>query len=113
MKFDTLIRYKALDQVYNLGNPQLVDHFLNNPEVQLELGTKKIQFDATPDLFKDLEEVVGILSMSKREFLQAAVFDAVKKAKLIINEEEVFENMEAHQQAENAAYEAAQDSKKC
>lgn len=113
MNFDTLIRYKALDQVYNLGNPRLVDHFLNNPEAQLELGTKKIQFDATPDLFKDLEEVVGILSMSKREFLQAAVFDAVKTAKLIINEEEVFENIEAYQQAQNAAYEAAQDSKKC
>ena len=112
MKFDTLIRYKALDQVYNLGNPQMVDHLLNDPVVQQELGTRKIQFDATPDLFKGLEEVVGILSMSKREFLQAAVFDAVKKAKTIINEEEVFEYIEAHQQTENASHEA-RDSKKC
>ena len=86
MKFDTLIRYKALDQVYSLGNRKIIDHFLDeeNPVVQEQLGTRKIQFDASPELFQDLEEVVGVLDMSKREFIEAAVSDAIDQAKGVI-----------------------------
>ena len=97
MKFDALVRYKALDQVYSLGNPQLLDRFLEDPAVQEQFGTRKIQFDATPGLFQDLEQVVSLLDMSKREFLEAAISDALKKAHQIISEEEVLEKMEAIQ----------------
>ena len=102
MKFDALIRYKALDQVYSLGNAQFIDHFLQDPAVQEGLGTRKIQFDATPGLFQELEQVVSLLDMSKREFLEAAISDALKKAHQIISEEEVIEKievMQAHQKA--------------
>lgn len=107
MKFDTLIRYKALDQVYSLGNRKIIDHFLDqeNSVVQEQLGTRKIQFDASPELFQDLEEVVGVLDMSKREFLESAVSDALKKAHQIISEEEVIENLQAMQ--------AHQENSKC
>lgn len=107
MKFDTLVRYKALDQVYSLGNRKILDHFLDqeNPIVQEQLGTRKIQFDASAELFKDLEEVVSVLDMSKREFLESAVSDALQKAHQIISEEEVIENMQALQ--------ALQENTKC
>lgn len=107
MKFDTLIRYKALDQVYSLGNRKILDHFLDqeNPVIQEQLGTRKIQFDASPELFKDLEEVVGVLDMSKREFLESALSDALKKAHEIIAQEEVIESLEAMQ--------AHQEESKC
>lgn len=99
MKFDTLIRYKALDQVYSLGNRKLIDHYLDqeNPVVLEQLGTRKIQFDASSELFNDLEQVVSVLDMSKREFLESAVSDALKKAHEIISQEEVIENMQALQ----------------
>lgn len=94
MNFETLIRYKTLDQVYSLGNHQLVDHFLERPEVQEQLGTRKIQFDAHKFQADDLEEVTGILGMSKREFLEAAVADALHKAHGIIDSEKLIERME-------------------
>ncbi len=94
MQFDTLVRYKALDHLYSLGNRKLLDRFLEDPAMQDQLGTRKIQFDAISETFSDLEEVVGILNMSKREFLEAAVSDALEKAHQIINEEGLTERLE-------------------
>ena len=100
MNFETLIRYKTLDRVYGLGNHKLVDHFRGNPEVEEQLGTKKIQFDAHKFQADDLEEVTSILDMSKREFLEAAVSEALRKAHEIIENEKLFERMKEVDQME-------------
>jgi hypothetical protein len=95
MNFETFIRYKTLDQVYKLGNHSLVDLVLsqNSPADIEASGMRKIQFDAANEMFQDLEEVVSVLSMSKREFLEAAVNDALLKAHQIIDEEKLMERM--------------------
>lgn len=102
MKFETLIRYKALDQVYSLRSTKLLNHIMEDPDFQQQIGTKKIQFDATPDLHADLEEVVSLLAISKREFLQAAVSQALEKAHQIIREEQVIQTLEEAASPEGA-----------
>lgn len=95
MNFDTFIRYKTLDQVYKQGNHGLVDVVLaQNSAADIQAaGMRKIQFDAAAEQFQDLEEVVSVLSMSKREFLEAAVSEALVKAHQIIREEKLIEHM--------------------
>lgn len=96
MDFDKFIRYKTLDQVYKLGNHGLVDLVISQSRDDLEsVGIRKIQFDASKEQFKDLESVVSILDMSKREFLEAAVADALAKAHQIIDEEKLLERMQS------------------
>ena len=103
MDFDKFIRYKTLDQVYKLGNRGLVDLVLSqNSRADIEsAGMRKIQFDAAKEQFKDLEGVVNVLGMSKREFLEAAVSDALVKAHQIIKEEKLFEHMDSLQRMED------------
>lgn len=103
MDFDKFIRYKTLDQIYKLGNHGLVHLVLSqNSRADIEsAGMRKIQFDAAKEQFKDLEDVVNVLGMSKREFLEAAVSDALVKAHQIIKEEKLFERMDSLQRMED------------
>ena len=48
MKFDDLIRYKALSQRYHSGNPALLDHVIGQEPDSEKLGLKKVQFLVSP-----------------------------------------------------------------
>lgn len=88
MNFESLMRYKALHQKYSSSNPQMVDHLLRQVEEAEKVGLKKLQFHVSPELFDQVENVCNYLEMSKREFLESVVQDAVKTAWRVINEEE-------------------------
>lgn len=45
-------------------------------------------------VYEDLEQVVGLLDMTKREFIEAAVIDALAKAHEVINRSGVIEQLE-------------------
>ena len=51
MKFDDLIRYKALSQRYHSGYPALLDQ---EPDSE-KLGLKKVQFLVSPKVHEDLK----------------------------------------------------------
>lgn len=80
MDLDSLIQYKALDELYKRSNSGLLDHFLRDPDTVEQLKLKKLQFDVHPELFNDVEMVCSMLDMSKREFLTAATLEALGKA---------------------------------
>jgi hypothetical protein len=86
MNFESLIRYKTLHESYTARNSEMVDHLLRDPKVAEQAGLKKLQFDVSLDRFNEVESICAMLSMSKREFLDAAVAEAVAKAHEIIAE---------------------------
>lgn len=86
MDLDSLIQYKALDELYKRSNSGLLDHFLKDAGVVEQLKLKKLQFDVPPELFNNVEMVCGMLDMSKREFLTAATLEALAKAHQVIEE---------------------------
>lgn len=87
MKFDDLIRYKALSQRYHSANPQLLDHVIGQEPDSEKLGLKKVQFLVSPKVHEDLKSVCGYLEMSQREFLESLLVDALDKAWEIVQEE--------------------------
>lgn len=88
MNFESLMRYKALHQKYSSSNPQILDHLLRQVEDAEKVGLKKLQFHVSPELFNEVEGVCNYLDMSKREFLESVVQDAVKTAWRVIQEED-------------------------
>ena len=57
-----------------------MDHFLREEGAAEKMGLKRIQFETHPQLADRLEEVCSMLDVSKREFLESAVLDAMSKA---------------------------------
>jgi hypothetical protein len=87
MQFESLVRYKALNQRYHSANPQFLDHALEQAENAEPLGLKKVQFLVSPKLHEDLKSVCAYLEMSQREFLESLLSDALEKAWGIVREE--------------------------
>lgn len=62
---------------------QLLDHVLesDNPPIQVRQMCAKV----STQLYDELESVCGLLDMSKREFIEGAVADAISRAKDVID----------------------------
>jgi hypothetical protein len=97
MNFESLIRYKTFDRMYE-GNALLLDRVMaENSEAGTDFPVRKIQFDVTNSLFQRLESAASILNMTKREFLEAALIEGLDKANLIIAQEKLFDHLEEQQ----------------
>jgi len=87
MNVETLSQYKALNSAYLSRNPRLVDLVLSgqikssDSDNLSSLPLKRIQFDAWEGLSLELESVCELLEVSKREFCELAIVEALAKAK--------------------------------
>ena len=79
MKVEHIAQMRAMEQVYKIGNPRLVD--MRNEAEGVLLTLKRVQFDTTSELSDELDKVTTLLGMSRREFLEAALIDALDRAK--------------------------------
>ena len=79
-KIETLATYKALEQSRLSRNVEFTDHLLGAEGAGEKMGLRRIQFEAHPILSDRLETVCNMLNVSKREFLEAAVIDAIDSA---------------------------------
>jgi len=52
---------------------------------------KNVCAKVSPQLSDDIDDICGLLSISKRRFLEAAMLEAVSKARYIIQREELDE----------------------
>lgn len=76
-----LSTFKALEQSRLQRNAGALDHFLRaDPAVAEQLGLKRIQFETHPALAEQLDEICSLLHVSKREFLESALVDAITQA---------------------------------
>lgn len=79
-KIEILATSKALEHSRLDRNADITDHLLSQQGAGEKLGLKRIQFEAHPALADSLEDVCNMLNVSKREFLEAAVIDAIDSA---------------------------------
>lgn len=95
MRFDELIRYKALSfkaMLHGTNSAIFVDKLI---EEQGGLpSTKNICASISLELFDEVESITGLLSLSKRQFVEGAIIEAVQKAKSIIEEVNPTENQD-------------------
>ena len=99
---DALVTEKSPNFISVRANADLVD-MLADGRLQIEgeeSPLKNICAKCTPHLSDQVDEVVGLLGISKRRFLEAAIIDAVKKAHEIMEAEGVFNEPEYMEEGE-------------
>ena len=96
MSFQKLIQYKALSQVYGSTGGALLEQIVKQDPAQIEkMKMRNVCALISVPLFDRLEELCGVLSSSKREFIEAALIEALNQADKIVDEEGVFEHFVA------------------
>lgn len=85
MNFEEVIRYKALALKSTISGVGIGDLFQNTDLSELP-SMKNICATIHISLFDKVESVTGLLNISKRQFVEHALIEAVEKANSIINE---------------------------
>lgn len=95
MSFDKLIQFKALSHIYGHG-ADFADRLLDpsNTEQVEKLKMRNVCALISVPLFERLESSCALLDLTKRQFIEAALIEALDKADLIVQEEGVFEHFE-------------------
>lgn len=93
MTFDELIRYKALHLKYISSNSDFVDMLIDG-DVEHMVPLKNVCAMVSQPLFDELTNVCGLLDISKRAFIEAALVVALGKAAEIIDAEQVVEHLQ-------------------
>lgn len=74
-----LATFKALEQTRS-GVGEAIDALFPTPELKERAGLVRIQFESSPQLRAELDEICNAFRISKREFLECAVLDAIKRS---------------------------------
>jgi len=94
MTFDDLIRYKALHLKYVSSNSDLLDMVVEkNPAITADIPMKNVCAMITQQLFDDLTNACGLLDISKRQFIESAIIEALAKTQSILDAEGLHEYM--------------------
>jgi hypothetical protein len=101
MRSDEILRLKALQlkQLNSTGvsDGRIIDHLIDQePEVQEKL--RNICAFISPALFADVEGLCSLLDLSKREVVQMALVDLVKKAGKIVDQVNPFNEAQAQEE---------------
>lgn len=99
------LTYKALGFLHE--KDFLIESLLENPspEVQTQFKIKNVCAAISGPLVERLENTLSILHMTKREFLESAIIDALDKADLVMEEygvTEYLDELAEHQSKEVA-----------
>lgn len=86
---NALVTEKALHFVSVRRNSDLLDMVAADPdhEDQFRNVLKNVCAKVSVDLSNDIDEICNLLSISKRAFLEAAMIEAVSKARMIMDKE--------------------------
>lgn len=90
MSFHQFIQYKALDRKFSSDNDFILESISReigtaNAEM-LKASMKNVCALIHNDLFNELDNVCGLLEISKRKFIEGAIIEALAQANTIISE---------------------------
>lgn len=98
MKFDQYIQYRALSRKAQVegssSNSAAIDALM---EKELKHGAPHVKTVCAPitvQLFERMNETLGMLDISKRTFIEAAIIEALDKADAIMEQVNIFENQD-------------------
>lgn len=104
----SLVTEKSLAFISSLGNPELVDQILEHADPRsIPMPLKNVCAKVTVELAAQIDEVVDLLGISKRRFLEAAYIEAVRVSKEIMEAEGVYELLAHNSAARQGQEEAA------
>jgi hypothetical protein len=89
---NSLITEKSLSLINGSGSDFLLEHLTEDGSVDLPI--KNVCAKVSVQLSEQIDNIVGLLGISKRKFLEAAFLDAVAVAEAIIKDEGVWEAVE-------------------
>ena len=111
--FDRFIQYRALHSIYSSGYSlgdvesqleggaiQVTDENgnpIDDPGLEYVLPVKNLCAKVPAALVDEIDRVIGLLEISKRDFVEMAVREALERADQIIEEEGVYSWLEAHE----------------
>lgn len=75
-----VLKLKALQTGY--GNSRLVEHAIDQAETGAEL--RQMCAKVSKEMYERLDTICGLLDMSKRQFIEIAVAEALEKAEQLI-----------------------------
>lgn len=93
-RLNEILTYKSLAFKHAADNQQLVDYIAETQPEVLHQVTKNVCAHLPMPLVDRLENSLGILGMSKREFIQAAIIDALDRFDKIAEDYHIFEAYE-------------------
>lgn len=86
-KIDALVTEGALRFNSTRRNSDLAEAMMNDPDYADMLPVKNVCAKLSVQLSDEIDRVVGLLDVSKRLFIEAALVDALNEANRIIGEE--------------------------
>jgi len=89
---DALVTEKTLHVMSTRGNGDVADLIID--QVIEELPLKNVCAKVSPQLADQIDEIVGLLGVSKRRFLEAAFIEAITKAREIMDKEGLWDCLE-------------------
>lgn len=98
---DALVTEKTLSFISTRHNADLLD-LVAEDRLENNIPLKNVCAKVMPQLSDQIDEIVGLLGVSKRRFLEAAFIEAVAKAHEIMQAEGLFEVLEDGQLGESA-----------
>jgi hypothetical protein len=95
---DALVTEKVLNFISTRRNADLID-LVAEDRLEHNIPLKNVCAKVTPQLSDEIDQVVGLLGVSKRRFLEAAYIEAVQRAHEIMKAEGLREAIEEVEQA--------------
>lgn len=111
--FDKYIQYKALGVIYQGGNSlgdleEMLErgsmvvtdadgNRVESPGLEHVLPVKNLCAKVPAELVDRIDQVIGLIGMNKRDFVELAIREALERADKIIEEEGVYSWLEAHE----------------
>lgn len=94
MSFHQYIEYKALDRMYATENDAILGMVLRDSDTGEAVKSQMRNVCAliSQELFDSLENMCGLLEISKRKFIEGAVIEAIDQANRIVEEVGLFEH---------------------
>lgn len=103
---DALVTENALNFISTRRNADFLD-LVAEDRLDHNIPLKNVCAKVTPQLSDEIDQVVGLLGVSKRRFLEAAFIEAISMARHIMKAEGVWEAIEEDAAVEQAGGEVA------
>lgn len=87
MNVENIAKMRAMEYAYRRSPGWAADLVMSGAvEAQGEVKLKRVQFDTSYELSAKLDEVADLLNVSRREFLEAALVEAIQRAEAAFHE---------------------------
>lgn len=90
---DALITEKSLT-LMSVGRNEVILDLIADDRIEHNVPLKNVCAKVSPQLADEIDQICGLLDISKRRFLETAFIEAVQKARAIMEAEGVFDYLE-------------------